>query len=222
MLWLKKIIRMAPAATTLLAVICASVASGSAEQWAAVPENEASPVQIILTPPRTMRAPMAPAEISPTAAIRVAFGQLLAENSCLAEVMYHEARGEGEDGQRAIAQVILNRLAAGGHGNTICRVVYEGAHQTFCQFTFVCDGSLDQPRLPEAWRAAQVLAARILSAQTSVRSRADGATSYHALSVHPSWAPKMLRVAQIGNHVFYRSLPSGPRLQTAAFRGSMQ
>ena len=125
-------------------------------------------------------------------------------------------------GERSVAQVILNRLAAGQYGRTICRVAYQGAHQTFCQFTYVCDGSLDQPRRPEDWRAAQVLAARILSGQTSLRGGADGATSYHALTVRPSWAPRMLRVAQIGNHVFYRPMAFISPLHNAAFRGSLK
>jgi len=222
MLWLKTILRTSPTGVMLLAMLWASVAGGRAEPWPAVPQEQALPVQILLTPPKAARAPVAPAEISPTAATKAALGQLVAENRCLAEVIYYEARGEGEEGQKAVAQVILNRLATGDHGNTICSVAYEGAHQTFCQFTYVCDGSLDKPKPPEAWRAAQVLAARILSGQTSVRNGGEGATSYHALSVHPSWAPKMLRVAQIGNHVFYRALPSRPRLQNAAFRGSLQ
>ncbi len=222
MLRLKTIIRTFPVGAVLLAMLWASAAGGRAEPWPAVPKEQASPVEILLAPPRKARAPVVPAQISPTAATKAALGQLVAESRCLAEVIYYEARGESEEGQKAVAQVILNRLATGAHGNTICSVAYEGAHQTFCQFTYVCDGSLDKPRRPESWRAAQVLAARILSGQTSVRNDADGATSYHALSVHPSWAPKMLRVAQIGNHVFYRALPSRPRLQNAAFRGSLQ
>jgi spore germination cell wall hydrolase CwlJ-like protein len=208
--------------TAFVVLACASVAAGGAEQWPAVPPENAAPVQITLTPPKTTRAPIAPAEIAPSAAAKAALGQLLAESHCLAEVIYYEARGESEEGQKAVAQVILNRLAAGRHGNTICRVAYQGAHQTFCQFTYVCDGSLYQPRLPEDWRAAQVLAARILSGQTSLRSGADGATSYHAISVRPSWAPRMHRVAQIGNHVFYRPTRSESPLQNAAFRGSLR
>lgn len=222
MLWLKTIVRTSPVGAVLLAMLWVGAAGGQTEPIPAVPQEQASPVRILLTPSTKARAPVAPAEISPTAATKAALGQLAAENRCLAEVIYYEARGEGEEGQKAVAQVILNRLATGAHGNTICSVAYEGAHQTFCQFTYVCDGSLYKPKPPEAWRAAQVLAARILSGQTSVRNSADGATSYHALSVHPSWAPKMLRVSQIGNHVFYRALPSRPRLQNAAFRGSLQ
>jgi hypothetical protein len=48
---------------------------------------------------------------------------------------------------------------------------------------------------------------------------AVGATHYHASPVHPTWAPKKLRVTQIGNHIFYRDRVTGVG---AAFRGSIQ
>jgi spore germination cell wall hydrolase CwlJ-like protein len=158
-----------------------------------------------------------PPAISQTGALGDALKKLMAEHRCLAEVMYFEARGEGEAGQRAVAEVILHRLADGSHGPTICSVVYEGAGQTFCQFTFACDGSLDLPRIPDAWRAAQVLAARVLAGQGPVTDDTDGATYYHTVSVYPTWAPKMERITQIGNHIFYRAKP----IRTA-FRGPLQ
>jgi spore germination cell wall hydrolase CwlJ-like protein len=133
-------------------------------------------------------------------------------------VIYFEARGESEAGQRAVAEVILNRLAKGTHGHTICSVVYEGEGQTFCQFTFACDGSLLQPRIAEPWRAAQVLAARLMVGEVPAGTT-FGAIYYHAVSVHPTWVPKKLRVTQIGNHIFYRDRA----VQfSAVFRGSVQ
>jgi len=146
---------------------------------------------------------------------------LSAQHRCLAEVMYFEARSEGEEGQRAVAEVILHRLDGGEHGKSICAVVYEGAGQTFCQFTFVCDGSLDKPREPEAWRQAQVLAARMLSGEVPSNVETGDATYYHTVDVHPTWAPRMARVAQIGRHIFYRAAQK-PVLISAAFRGSLQ
>jgi len=146
---------------------------------------------------------------------------LLAEHRCLSEVMYYEARGEGASGQKAIAEVVFHRMNTGNFGHSICAVVYEGAGQTFCQFTFVCDGSLDKPREPEAWRQAQVLAARMLSGEVSSDAETGDATYYHTVDVHPTWAPHMARVAQIGRHIFYRAAQK-PVLVSAAFRGSLQ
>ena len=52
--------------------------------------------------------------------------RLLAEHRCLSEVMYYEARGEGEDGQKAVAEVVFHRMNTGNYGHSICAVVYEG------------------------------------------------------------------------------------------------
>jgi spore germination cell wall hydrolase CwlJ-like protein len=119
--------------------------------------------------------------------------------------MYYEARGEGEEGERAVAEVVFDRLAQGIHGNTLCDVVFEGAGKTFCQFTFACDGSMRKVKEPEAWRTAQVLAARLMVGELSQLSDIKGATNYHAAYVHPYWASRFDKIARIGNHIFYKA-----------------
>src|SRR5579872_5142616 len=52
----------------------------------------------------------------------VVLGQLLAEHRCLSEVIYFEARGEGESGERAIAEVVFHRMRHGNYGHSICAV----------------------------------------------------------------------------------------------------
>ena len=176
------------------------------------------PVRIDLNPSRPCCRPAMPGPISQQGGAGDALKQLAAEQQCLADVIYFEARGESEAGQRAVAEVILHRLAEGTHGRTICNVVYEGANQTFCQFTFACDGSTGRQRVVGPWRAAQVLAARLLAGEVPADAT-DGATYYHAAWVHPSWAPAKLRVAEIGNHIFYRD----PMAKAGAvLRGSLQ
>ncbi|MFN5901342.1 MAG: cell wall hydrolase, partial [Novosphingobium sp.] len=62
---------------------------------------------------------------------------------CLAAAVYYEARSESDVGQRAVAQVVLNRVAHPSYPNTVCGVVYQGSERTTgCQFSFTCDGSL--------------------------------------------------------------------------------
>lgn len=179
------------------------------------------PTIVDLAPAEMTRPRLIAPPISPASSVRDAMKMLSAQHRCLAEVMYYEARSEGEEGQRAVAEVILHRLEGGEHGKSICAVVYEGAGQTFCQFTFVCDGSLDKPREAEAWRQAQVLAARMLSGEVPSNTETGDATYYHTVDVHPTWAPHMARVGQIGRHIFYRAAQK-PVLVSAAFRGSMQ
>lgn len=132
----------------------------------------------------------------------VAVKDLLQEHRCLAEVMYYEARGEGEVGERAVAEVVFDRLNQGDHGKTLCSVVYEGVGHTFCQFTFACDGSMKKPKEIAAWRSAQVLAARLMVGELGQIKEVAGATHYHASYVHPHW--RLDEIARIGKHIFYR------------------
>lgn len=179
------------------------------------------PTILDLAPAKGSHARAAEPALADDASAPDALKHLASQSRCLAEVIYYEARGESEEGQRAVAEVILHRLAGGEHGRTVCDVVYEGANQTFCQLTFVCDGSLDRTRSPDAWRQAQVLAAQMLSGEISSTAETGDATYYHTVDVHPTWAPRMTRVTQIGHHIFYSEAPK-PVLLTAAFRGSLQ
>lgn len=122
---------------------------------------------------------------------------------CLTAAVYYEARSESNDGQRAVAQVVLNRVRNRAFPNTVCGVVYQGSNRrTGCQFSFTCDGSLYRPREPGAWDRARSIADAALSG--SVFAGVGSATSYHTTAILPWWAPSLARVATIGAHVFYR------------------
>lgn len=130
--------------------------------------------------------------------------KLLKEHRCLSDALYYEARGEGEKGQKAIAEVIFARLQKGKYGHSICAVVYEGAGQPKCQFSFTCNGALHRPKQAGAWTKAQQLAARILTGEELLKNATGGAINFHAISVDPVWAGELAKTAQIGNHVFYK------------------
>jgi spore germination cell wall hydrolase CwlJ-like protein len=132
---------------------------------------------------------------------------LLAEHRCLSEALYYEARGEGQQGEKAVAEVVFHRMNNGNYGHSICAVVYEGAGHPGCQFTFTCNGALMKEKEADAWRDAEELAARILTGQIPLRNATGGATNYHAQSVMPDWAGSMNETTQIGNHIFYRGQP---------------
>src|SRR4051812_14116005 len=62
---------------------------------------------------------------------------------CLTQAIYYEARSESDAGQRAVAQVVLNRVRHPAYPDSVCGVVYQGsARATGCQFTFTCDGAM--------------------------------------------------------------------------------
>jgi spore germination cell wall hydrolase CwlJ-like protein len=134
----------------------------------------------------------------------LAMVKLLAEQKCLADAMYFEARGDGVRGEEAVAEVIFNRMRDANYPGTICGVVYEGARSGHgCQFSFACDGAAHTRREPGAWAQARLLAAQILTGYRTLGDETGGATSYHANYVEPGWTD-MVQTAQIGNHIFFR------------------
>lgn len=132
-----------------------------------------------------------------------------AEAECLTEVMYYEARGEGVQGQKAVAEVVLQRTKSRDYPQTVCGVVYEGAHagRHDCQFSFACDGTLRRPRDRAAWARVRVLAEKIMTADVKLSGITHNATAYHTIDVAPAWAEGMIKTAEIGNHVFYKRDP---------------
>ncbi|MDI7776279.1 cell wall hydrolase [Asticcacaulis sp. EMRT-3] len=122
---------------------------------------------------------------------------------CLTQAVYYEARGEGTEGMRAVAQVILNRVRHPAYPKSICSVVYQGAAQhTACQFSFVCNGAMTAPVKSRAWKRARNVADAALNGY--VMKAVGTATSFHTVNVHPSWSATMQKVAQIGSHIFYQ------------------
>lgn len=127
----------------------------------------------------------------------------LAEQRCLATAIYFEARSESEEGQMAVARVILNRVKDPEYPKTVCGVIYQGAdRRNSCQFSFACDGRVDQPKTRHAWAKAQRVAARAMAGQDDI-AIVSTATHYHADYVQPSWANAMKRLIKIGRHIFY-------------------
>ncbi|HTM96711.1 MAG TPA: cell wall hydrolase [Croceibacterium sp.] len=122
---------------------------------------------------------------------------------CLTQAIYYEAASEPDAGQRAVAQVVLNRVAHPAYPNTVCGVVYQGSERrTGCQFTFTCDGSLARKPVLAFWDRAQRVALAALSG--AVYRPVGLATHYHTVQVHPYWAASLDRIGTIGAHIFYR------------------
>lgn len=137
--------------------------------------------------------------------------QAIEERNCLSTAIYHEARGESDDGQWAVANVIINRAMSKRFPATMCGVVYQNANQGryHCQFSFACDGQADTATERKAWSKAKRIAAAAYS--EFQRGQRPGvvpgsALYYHTRSVSPDWSSTYRRVAQIGAHVFYSPL----------------
>lgn len=122
---------------------------------------------------------------------------------CLTAAVYYEARSEPLDGQRAVAQVVLNRVRHPAFPRSICGVVFQGRERrTGCQFSFTCDGSMNRGREPGAWARAREVAEAALAGY--VYGPVGLATHFHTTAIHPWWASAMRRAVTVGAHVFYR------------------
>lgn len=122
---------------------------------------------------------------------------------CLAATGFYEAGTRPAD-QRAVMQVVLNRVRHHAFPNSICGVVFQGAERaTGCQFTFTCDGAMmrRQPS-PEAWRQARLVAIEMLTGRTE--PAVSHATHYHTDWVHPAWSGRMDKIASVDTHLFFR------------------
>jgi spore germination cell wall hydrolase CwlJ-like protein len=156
------------------------------------PVQAAQPVTVPLAVTRVSTSPAKP--------FRVALGGR--DLDCLADAIYYEARGETPEGQAAIAQVVLNRVRHPNFPKSVCGVVFQTTGDD-CQFSFACNGSMNRPKEAAAWSRAEQVATRALSGV--VMAQVGEATSFHRASVSPGWGPGLMRVAQVGLHVFYRS-----------------
>jgi spore germination cell wall hydrolase CwlJ-like protein len=139
---------------------------------------------------------------------------------CMTMAIYYEAALEPDAGQRAVAQVVLNRVAHPTYPNTVCGVVFQGSErQTGCQFSFTCDGSLARKPSQRFWDRAHKVAKAAISG--SVYQPAGLATHYHTTQIHPYWADSLDGLGTIGAHRFYRwkGMAGLPEAFSSAYRG---
>jgi len=132
----------------------------------------------------------------------------------LAATIYGEARGESMAGKRAVAHVVKNRAEQGGWwGDTIQSVVQKPyqfsawndndpnspiVKDIAFNFGRKCSEFLDDEVLQDC------LCAAIEVLNGHVEDKTDGATHYHARSIHPDWADRLEETVVTGNHVFYK------------------
>jgi hypothetical protein len=111
--------------------------------------------------------------------------------------------GNDDDGQRAVIQVVLNRVRHPAFAKTVCGVVFQGSHRaTGCQFTFTCDGALARRYSAASWVAALARATDALDGR--VYDPVGVATHYHTDWVYPYWSDSLTKLARVGTHLFFR------------------
>jgi hypothetical protein len=129
----------------------------------------------------------------------------------LAATAWAEARSEGEEGMRAVAHVIVNRVGQ-RFGEDLETVVL--APKQFSAW------NLGDPNRPlaqnperyatgganlETWEIAQRVAREVLAGQSA--DPTAGALFYHTRAIRPWWSRYGHGRREIGAHVFYRDVP---------------
>ena len=131
--------------------------------------------------------------------------------TCLAVGIYHEARGEGNAGMAAVANVVINRVHDPRWPDTPCEVLSEGPTLKWdvnaplrnkCQFSFYCDGRSDVPKNQKSFARALRIAEQQWYSYGLSLDITEGATYYHATSIDPKWPYKY--IITINNHKFYK------------------
>lgn len=115
---------------------------------------------------------------------------------CIAQNMYHEARGESDKGMIAVGNVVMNRTRSGKFPTTPCAVIKQ-RYRKSCQFSWVCARKpiRELPLYNKALRLARLVYTY------SIQDVTRGALFFHARTDRPS---RMYVTASIGNHTFYR------------------
>jgi hypothetical protein len=177
-----------------------------------IPSAELPPVEpavFVALAPQDARAynasiPFSTAPLLPARPFRIIGdeGSIARATDCLAAGVLYEA-GDDTVGQRAVAQVILNRLRHPAFPKTVCGVVFQGSERrTGCQFTFTCDGALARRYSDAAWRRARDVAAMALTG--SVEKAVGTATHYHTNWVVPYWSSSLDKISEVHTHLFFR------------------
>jgi hypothetical protein len=167
------------------------------------------PLEMTLVDPVEARAINAAVPFSrlpnPPARPFVFGGDLLSRTravDCLAAAMLYEA-GDDIEGERAVGQVVLNRLRHPAFPKTVCAVVFHGQERrTGCQFTFTCDGAMTRRPDQGAWERARQLASAMLAGE--VFRPVGYATHYHTDWVVPYWSASLEKITAVGTHLFFR------------------
>lgn len=124
---------------------------------------------------------------------------------CMARNVYHEARGEDIEGQLAVANVTMNRVAHPDFPDDVCGVVTEdrGPRVWDCQFSWWCDGRSDTPKDMMAYQEAILVSIEVMSGRAGDNT---GAALYYVTgaALDRKWVQNLQPVGQIGRHHFMR------------------
>lgn len=201
----------APADRTPIEIAMPPVHSGAQGSGALIARapfpGPASRAEVARATPVRPAEPDAPSASQPRYTDLIDAASMEREQRCLAEAIYFEARSEPEEGQAAVAQVVLNRVRSGLYPRSVCGVVYQNRHRHLaCQFTFACEGKSLRITENGPWQAAMRIARAVTEGRTYLEE-VGASTHYHANYVRPGWSKRLKKMDVIGRHIFYKLRP---------------
>ena len=126
---------------------------------------------------------------------------------CLAENIYHEAKGESVGGQMAVAIVTMNRLGSDIFPSNVCEVIQQRTSKV-CQFSWYCNKKkrnyFKKPsnKNNQEYIRANYVAEYVYLTYPNLKDPTNGSLYYHADYVKVKRKGKVKK-ATIGNHIFY-------------------
>lgn len=113
----------------------------------------------------------------------------LTDLECMAQNVYHEARGQGALGMQMVIIVVNNRVKSKHYPNTICGVVFQRK-----QFSWTLKPN--KLKLDKYVEIMQFVSKHYLE-------KGGNILGYHNSSVAPSWARELKVAKVVGDHIFY-------------------
>jgi len=128
----------------------------------------------------------------------------LSEKDILARLIYGEARGESDEGKKAVANVVRNRLKKKSWYGKSYKEVSLKPKQFSCfnqedpNYKILTELVIFDP----IYGKCLEIACDIIN--NKIKDNTESSTHYHTVGVLPYWVSKMTFVKQIGNHKFYK------------------
>ena len=121
------------------------------------------------------------------------------ELTCMAENIYHEARGEPVSGQKAVVAVVLNRVKDKRWPSTICEVVWQKY-----QFSWTLEKEVSDERIKASKKEYTELRNRISSwLNEGLDVKFKNANHYARVEVKRYWMKRLKPLGAIGDHKFF-------------------
>lgn len=150
--------------------------------------------------------PIAEASHSPTTSLEIIVNadyKLKRERDCLVEALYHEARGESDQGVKAVLSVIHNRKTSKiFKGDTYCKII--ASPKQFSYRNHLSENTV----MKVQWKPVEKHRKELI---TSLANKAalgmfqpvnSVILWYHTTTVNPVWNRKLQSI-KIGNHLFF-------------------